>query len=95
MRWKTDLLRQAAQRFDGSPSAAVKLMRRFRQIGSPAPARFGGYRCPILKPYEALVRALLDAKADISLRKIQAELRQHCIVVGATSTIAASSDEPS
>jgi len=33
------------------------------------------------------VRALLDAKADISLRKIQTELRHHGIVVGATSTI--------
>ena len=33
------------------------------------------------------MRALLDTKADISLREIQAELRQHGIVVGATSTI--------
>lgn len=30
-------IRQAALRFDVSPSAAVKLMRRFRQNGSPAP----------------------------------------------------------
>ncbi len=35
-------IRQAALHFDVSPSAAVKLMRRFRQSGSPAPARFGG-----------------------------------------------------
>jgi putative transposase len=78
---------QAALRFDVSPSAAVKLMRRFRQSGSPAPARFGGHRRPMLEPHEALVRALLDTKADISLREIQTELRQHRIVVGATSTI--------
>ena len=82
-----DSIRRAALRFDVSPSAAVKLMRRFRQSGSPAPARFGGHRRPILEPHEALVRALLDTKADISLREIQAELRQHGIVVGATSTI--------
>ena len=80
-------IRQAALRFEASPSAAVKLMRRFRQSGSPAPARSGGHRRPILAPHGALVRALLDTKADISLKEIQAELRQHGIVVGATSTI--------
>ncbi len=80
-------IRQAALRFEASPSAAVKLMRRFRQNGSPAPARFGGHRRPILAPHEALVRALLDTKVDISLKEIQAELRQHGIMVGATSTI--------
>jgi hypothetical protein len=63
---------QAALRFEVSPSAAVKLMRHFRQSGSPARARFGGHRRPILAPHEALVRALVDTKADISLREIQA-----------------------
>ena len=80
-------IRQAALRFEVSPSAAVKLMRRFRQSGSPAPARYGGHRHRILAPHEALVRRLLDAKADISLKEIQTELRQRGIVVGATSTI--------
>jgi transposase len=80
-------IRQAALRFDVSPSAAVKLMRRFRASGSPAPAHFGGHRRPILEPHEALVRSLLEAKSDISLVEIQAELRRHGVVVGATSTI--------
>jgi putative transposase len=80
-------IRQAALRFELSPSAAIKLMRRFRQSGSPAPARFGGYRRPILARHERLVRALLDAKSDISLKEIQAELHRHGILVGATSTI--------
>jgi hypothetical protein len=40
------------------------------------------------------VRALLDTKADISLREIQAELRQHGIVVGRPPPSAAGSDEP-
>ncbi len=75
-------IRQAALRFDVSPSAAVKLMRRFRQSGSPAPARFGGHRRPILEPHQALVRVLLDTKADTSLVKIQAELHRRGIVVG-------------
>jgi transposase len=80
-------IRQAALRFDVSPSAAVKLMRRFRASGSPAPARFGGYRRPILEPHEALVRSILEAQSDVSLVEIQAELRRRGVVVGATSTI--------
>jgi len=63
-------IRQATLRFDVSPSAAVKLMRHFHQSGSPAPVRFDGHRRPILESHEALVRALLDAKADILLREI-------------------------
>ncbi|GEO19156.1 hypothetical protein [Microvirga aerophila] len=80
-------IRQAALRFEVSPSAAVTLMQRFRQSGSPAPARFGGHRHPILEPHGAVVLALPDTKADTSLREIQTELRQYGIVVGATSTI--------
>jgi putative transposase len=80
-------IRQAALRVELSPSAAVKLMRRFRHSRSPAPARFGGHHRPILAPHEALVRAVLDTKADISLKEIQAELHRHGITVGATSTI--------
>jgi transposase len=80
-------IRQAALRFDVSPSAAVKLMRRYHESGSPAPARFGGYRRPILEPHEALVRSILEAQSDVSLVEIQAELRRRGIVVGATSTI--------
>jgi transposase len=36
---KGSSIRQAALRFEVSPSAAVKLMRRVRESGSPAPAR--------------------------------------------------------
>jgi hypothetical protein len=57
-------------------------MRRYRESGSPAPARFGGYRRPMLAPYEALVRSILEAKSDISLVEMRAELHRHGIVVG-------------
>ena len=80
-------IRQAALRFDVSPSAAVKLMRRFRESGSPAPARFGGHRRPLLERHAGLVRSILQAKSDISLVEIQTELRRHGVVVGAISTI--------
>ena len=84
---KGSSIRQAALRFAVSPSAAVKLMRRVRASGSPAPARFGGHRRPILDEHEALVRSALDVKPDMTLVEIQAELARHGIVVRAPSTI--------
>ena len=57
---KGSSIRQAALRFDVSPSAAVKLMRRVRASGSPAPARFGGHRRPVLDDHATLVRSLLQ-----------------------------------
>lgn len=80
-------IRQAAARFEVSPSAAVKLMRRVRESGSAAPARFGGYRRPVLDPHEGLIRSLLTAQPDITLAELKAELARHGVVVGAVSTI--------
>jgi transposase len=84
---KGSSIRQAALRFDVSPSAAVKLVRRVRESGSPLPARFGGHRRPVLDAHDALVRSLLDAKSDITLVEIQAELARRGVVVRAVSTI--------
>ena len=78
---KGSSIRQAALRFEVSPSAAVKLMRRVRESGSSAPARFGGYRRPMLDEHEAVVRSLLDAKPDMTLIEIQAELAGQGVVV--------------
>ena len=80
-------IRQAALRFDVSPSAAVKLMRRVRESGSAVPARFGGHRRPILDEHRALVASLVESRPDITLGEIQAELARRGIVVRATSTI--------
>jgi transposase len=79
-------IRQAAERFQVSASAAIKLMQRARQTGSTAPAKIGGYRRPLLEPYAAWLRAL-DRKG-ITLREIQAALAARGIVVKALSTIA-------
>ena len=84
---KGSSIRQAALRFEVSPSAAIKLMRRVRESGSSAPARFGGHRRPMLDEHEALIRTLLDGKPDITLSEMQAELARQGIVVRATSTI--------
>jgi len=80
-------IRQAAVRYEVSPSAAVKLMRRLRQTGSVRPDRVGGHRRPVLEPHQDLLRTLVDAKSGITLSEIQAELQTRGIEVQALSTI--------
>jgi transposase len=80
-------IRQAAARYEVSPSAAVKLMQRVRRTGSLAPDRVGGHRRPVLEPHEDLLRNLVAAKSSITLAQIQAELKAGGIVVAALSTI--------
>lgn len=80
-------IRQAASRYEVSPSAAVKLMRRVRETGSVAPDRIGGHRRPVLERHQALLRSLVEARPAITLAELQAELRARAIVVSALSTI--------
>jgi putative transposase len=84
---KGSSIRQAAARYEVSPSAAVKLMQRVRKTGSLAPDRVGGHCRPVLKPHEDLLRSLVAAKSGITLCEIQAELNARGIVVAAPSTI--------
>ena len=81
-------IRQAARRFEVSPSAAIKLMQRVRETGSTAPAKIGGYRRPVLEPHADDLRALVSSKPGITLGEIQAALAARGIVVKALSTIA-------
>ncbi len=69
-------MRRAAARFAVSPSSAIKLMARVRATGSVAPARYGGYRRPLLAPHDDVLRALVTAQPDITLAEIQAALRR-------------------
>ncbi len=71
-------MRGAAARFAVSPSSAIKLMARVRATGSLAPARYGGHRRPVLAPHEGVLRGLVAAQPDMTLREIQAELQQRC-----------------
>ena len=80
--------RQAAERFEVSPSAAIKLMRRVRETGSTAPAQIGGHRRPILEPHADLIRTLVASKAGITLKEIQTALAERGIEVKALSTVA-------
>ena len=80
--------RQAAQRFEVSPSAAVKLMQRVRRTGSTAPAKIGGHRRPLLEPHADALREMVESKRGITLREIQARLAEQGVEVKALSTIA-------
>jgi transposase len=80
-------IRQAAARYEVSPSAAVKLVRRVRETGSVMPNRIGGHRRRVLEPHQDLLRSLVEAKSGITLAEIQAELQARGIVVQALSTI--------
>ncbi len=81
-------IRQAAERFEVSPSAAIKLMQRVRQTGSTAPAKIGGYRRPLLEPHADLLRQMVRGKKGITLREIRDALAEQGITVKALSTIA-------
>jgi transposase len=80
-------IRQAAMRYEVSPSAAVKLMQRVRRTGSLAPDRIGGHRRPVLEPHADLLRSLVAAKPGLTLAEVQVELKARGIVVAALSTI--------
>ena len=80
-------MRQAAARFDVSPSSAVKLMQRVRATGSTAPAKIGGYRRPLLEGHKVLLQELTTAKPGITLAEIKAALAERGIDGGYVSTI--------
>jgi transposase len=80
-------IRAAARRFAVSPSSAIKLMQRVRATGSPAPARYGGHRRPVLAPHEADLRRLVGARPDLTLTELQTELQQRLGVRAGLSTI--------
>jgi transposase len=62
-------------------------MARVRATGSVAPARYGGHRRPVLVPHEAMLRALIAERPDITLAEIQDELRQQRSVSVCLATI--------
>ena len=79
--------REAARRFAVSESAAIKLVRRVREIGRTAPARIVGYRKLLLAGHEELLRQLVAAKGHITFAEIQARLADRGIEAGCLTTI--------
>jgi transposase len=63
--------REAAARFEVSASAAIKLVQRFRETGSTAPAKIGGYRKPLLAGQADLLCELTATEHGITLAEIR------------------------
>ena len=76
---------EAARIFGVSPSCVVKLMQRYRETGAVRPAKFGGYRKPILAGHEAKVLALVAARPDLTISELATELATLRIKVGRSS----------
>jgi transposase len=80
--------RAAAQHFDVSESFAIKLVRRTRVIGSPAPARQG--RPPgrgKLMPYETFLIQTAEARPAITMPELAARLLEQHEVVAAPAML--------
>lgn len=77
--------RQAAERFQISVSCAIKLLQRWRQTGSAAPAAMGGQKAFALAAHEDLVRQLYEAQPDITLNEMRERLLAADVRVGRTS----------
>jgi transposase len=74
----------AAEQFGVSVSCAIKLVQRFRQSGSVAPAPRG--RKPFaLAQHDELVRELVAAQPDMTLDELTDELEDRGIRVGRSS----------
>lgn len=78
---------QAAARFEVSPSAVVKLMRRVQETGSIEPARIGGYRKALLSIHEDLLRDLVSTRTRMTLVEIRNALIERGIEPGSLTTI--------
>jgi putative transposase len=79
--------REAAARFEVSPSAAIKLVRRVRETGSTEPAKIGGYRKPLLAGHEDLLSELTSTRKGITLAEIRDALVERGIEPGSLTTI--------
>src|SRR5260370_14394502 len=80
-----ELRRWTAKRFAVSASCVVKLMRRWRRTGSIEPGQMGGWKDHTLAEHEAVVRALLRARPDMTLEELREALARAGICVGRSS----------
>ena len=62
--------RAVAARFDIAPSTAANRFSRFRESGSTAPAKIGGYLAPALAPHESWVRDQVRKCPGITVREL-------------------------
>ncbi len=73
--------REAARRFDVSPSSAIKLVRRWRETGSHAPAQIGGHRKRLLSDQFDWLHSMMATEPDITLAELQRRLAEEGVSV--------------
>lgn len=73
--------RSIAERFDIAPSTVVKWSKRVRETGSPAPAKFGGYRTCILEPHRAFILAEIEKVSNLTLHRLKDLLAERGVMV--------------
>ena len=66
--------RSTAKLFSVSASSAVKWVQRWRRVGSVAPNPVRGHRRPVLEGHAEWILRLVEAKPDLPLEEIRAEL---------------------
>lgn len=79
--------REAARRFDVSPSCVVKLLRQWRETGSILPAPIGAPKRSKLDPHAAWLLRIVASEPDITLDEVRVRLAQDCGVSASQSTI--------
>ena len=67
-------IRAVAEVFDVAPSTVSKWARRRRETGSVAPAKFGGYRRPLLEPHRRWIEARFAETPELTLEGLRSAL---------------------
>jgi transposase len=68
--------RAAAARFEVSVSFVVKLMQRWRRLGTVAPEQVGGWKRSALEAHAERVRMLLAAEPDLTIAELRTRLAE-------------------
>ncbi len=73
--------REVAALFSISPASVARWSRQLRLHGTVQPKPMGGVRRAVLRDHRAWLLARLAAEPDLTLRGLQAELQERCVVV--------------
>lgn len=73
--------RAIAAQYDLAPSTVVKWGKRLKETGSPAPAKFGGYKRCSLERHRDFVLAQVEQVPHLTLHKLKGILAERGIAV--------------
>lgn len=76
-----DSIRSVAARYGVSVSSVPKWVARYRETGSVAPGKIGGYRRSVLDPHRAFILEQVRQTPHLTLMKLQALLAEEGVAV--------------